>query len=203
MPAVYHARALIGLTVTAVLVVGTVVLVIRARRMGPEVPRCVACGSPALTVLAREVYTCRACGHEGGAGRPLYDLARTRAAWAGRPWAERLASARDDLRVAARELEALEPVRARVARHDPFAWAKKSEYDDPELVEAQHTLLGGLAGVLGHVREAAGKVPGLEAPDPEAILPVRIEPETVAEVWDAVEGAVVAAARALKAAATP
>ena len=97
MPAVHHALALIGLAVAAVLMVGTVVLVIRARRMGPEVPRCVACGLPALTVLAREVYTCRACGHEGGAGRPGYDLARTRAAWATRPWPERLTSARDDL----------------------------------------------------------------------------------------------------------
>ncbi len=144
--------------------------------------RCVACGSDDLELLAPRVYRCRACGYEGGENRGAWERTRNQAAWAARPWSERLAAARSGVQDTRRQLLAVEDHARRWPAPEVIQAYASSYHDwhpvqrDPfisDLTEvrlrqhAKEALLEAIRMALAPLYAAADAVPGLELPPPD------------------------------------
>ena len=139
---------------------------------------CVACGSTDLEVVAPGVYVCRACGYEGGDGRPAWERDRRQAEWASRPWPERVTAARTAVRDALRQLLALEPdVRRWPAEAVVAAYAatweqgatdqQRTWYAAEREGVARGALVSAIVGATAPLHTAGEAVPDLGVPDPE------------------------------------
>ena len=145
------------------------------RRRTPEASddACAACGATDLLVDGPGLYTCRACGYQGGSRRGQADAAARRAQWASRPAAERVAAAaaEGDLATARHLLTSLaNDARARfwagiadgygrVPRYYYLRVPRSRSYREMQL--AVENLF---AEVFAALRAAAEKVPEIEVP---------------------------------------